>query len=421
MPKSEVVDVSYEDLHHLTNQNFALSNNLILHSKWQRLTVYEVRLLVYLLSMIRKEDEQFKKYRIWVKDLCKVLNLKHKGVYEEMNKATDGLMSKIIRYTPETKSFLKVAWCSWAKMAGREGYIELRFDPELKPFLLQLKGHFTLPDVNAALSLKNFYSFRMYLLLKCYNGLNKRTETIDLNWLRDYLDISPAMYQNFGPFKVKVLDKVQKILQKHTDIDFTFTPIKRGRKYTAVRFTWTNDQANLADLRLPQNGYSKIGQKLKNLGFTDWMTFQHYLPSVEDWQQAFNDLEFHIRQRQLKGLCFEPRHQGGWLRNQIKKGLKGEPYKPSAEYEIHLKKKRAQYEREKSQSDYMRQSQDGKRTRLEHNNQIMAEINKLSDDERKFLKVAADRRVPDKFEEGSSAYNANFRTKLFELYQNKYG
>ena len=422
MPKSEIVDVSYEDLHHLTTQNFALSNNLILHSKWQRLTVYEVRLLVYLLSMLRKEDEQFKKYRIWVKDLCKILNLKHKGVYEEMNKATDGLMTKIIRYTnTETKSFFKVGWCSWAKMVGQEGYIEFRFDPELKPFLLQLKGHFTLPDVKAALSLKNFYSFRMYLLLKCYNGLMKRAETVDLHWLRDYLDISPSMYKHFGPFKVKVLDKVQKILKKNTDIDFRFTPIKKGRKFTAVKFTWKNNCVNNQKVCFPQNGYSKIGQKLRSLGFRDWITFQYYLPSVEDWQLAFDDLEFHIKQRQLKGGQFEPRYQGGWLRNQVKNVLKGERYKPSPEYENHLEKKCSEAEREKKQSDYMRQAQDGKRSRLKQNNKIMAAINTLPHDEKKSLEIAADRIVSDEFKKGSQAYNVNFRTKLFELYQNKYG
>ena len=422
MPKSEVVDVSLEHLHHLTNQNFALSNDFILHSKWQRLTANEVRLLVYLLSMIRKEDEQLKKYRIWVKDLCEILDLKHKGVYEEMNKATDGLMTKIIRYMhPESSSFEKISWCSRASMVGRKGYIELRFDPDLKPFLLHLKGHFTSPDVKIALSLKNFYSFRMYLFLKCHNGKGKRSETVELDWLRDYLDIPQSSYKYFGPFKVKILDKAQKILKKNTDIDFTFTPIKKGRKYTSVRFTWKHNDAHLQQACSSNNDYSIIGQKLKSLGFTDWMTFQYYLPSVKDWQLAFDDLEFHIRQRQLRGVFFEPCHQGGWLRNQIKKGLKGEPYKPSPEYETHLEKKSAECEREKRQSDYMRRSQEEKRNRLDHNNQIMAEIDKLPHDERKFLTVAADRRVPDEFEEGTSAYNANFRSKLFELYQNKYG
>ena len=86
-----------------------------------------------------------------------------------------------------------------------------------------------------------------------------------------------------------------------------------------------------------------------------------------------------------------------------------------------MEKKCSEAEREKKQSDYMRQSQDGKKSRLKQNNKIMAEINTLPHDEKISLEVAAARIVSDEFEKGSQAYNVNFRTKLFELYQNKYG
>lgn len=58
-----------------------------------------------------------------------------------MQQTTRDLLSRVITIKEE-KSILQVGWLSSARYFNQEG-CELRFDPNLKPYLLQLKERFT--------------------------------------------------------------------------------------------------------------------------------------------------------------------------------------------------------------------------------------------------------------------------------------
>lgn len=121
----------------------------------------------------------------------------------------------------------------------------MRFDPLLKPFLLELSSKFTSYRLANIVKLKSTYAIRIYELLKQYENLKERT--ISLENLRYYLD-AMDIYPNYANFKQRVLKPTQKELNQKTDISFDFEEIKSGRKVQKIRFIIRGQKKNDSDL-----------------------------------------------------------------------------------------------------------------------------------------------------------------------------
>lgn len=231
------------------------SNSLLLKAQWPRLTINEQRLVLYMLALIDKDDEDFKTYKISVRELGNILGTGNKDLYHDFDRATDGLMSKVIRWIePEFKDLVKVTWCSSARLAPGRGFVSMTFDPQLKPFLLTLKGNFTSYELRAVIRLKNHYSLRIYQFLKYHQGMarvdKRKSVIVPLTWLREYLAINQDEYKLYGHFKSGVLVPVQTEIHDKTDLKFRFKEVKEGRKVEAIEFTWERN-SRYNQLKLP--------------------------------------------------------------------------------------------------------------------------------------------------------------------------
>lgn len=243
------------------------SNELLFEAQWPALTVNEQRLVVYMLSLIRRDDQDFKPYRISIRDLANLFGGERNDLYQRFDQATDGLMNKIIRWlNPEDKNLsLKVAWCSSAGVHKGKGMVYFNFDPQLKPFLLALKGNFTTwGEARAVIGLKNHYSLRTYQFLKYNEGMarvdGRKSAIVELDWLKKYLATPQGSYINYSHFKTKVLEPVKKDITAKTDVKFTYIAIKAGRKVEKLQFEW-KDNKRFKQMELPgltEEGKSSI-------------------------------------------------------------------------------------------------------------------------------------------------------------------
>ncbi len=225
------------------------SNYLVEARPKQRLTINESKLIAVLISMIHPDDEDFKAYRFKISDLARLWeldkNYTKKGIslykdtsfYIEVRETTIRLREKAIDvYNPETNSYLNTGWLSSSEYFIDRGYIDLCFDPKLKPYLLQQKKKFTSYILQNYMSLHSSYSMKIYELLKRYEYRDTKRFKIELEELRKILGIKPYEYKLYGDFKRKVLLKAEKEIPKKTDIGFKFVQIKTGRKITAIEF-----------------------------------------------------------------------------------------------------------------------------------------------------------------------------------------
>ena len=187
--------------------------------------------------MIHKDDVDFKIYRIAVVDFVKLLEISDKDFYRKVKVWSRKLVSSLLIFKGDGENELQITWLSSAEYKASEGVVELEFSPKLKPFLLQLKTHFTPYELENIIRLKRTYSIRIYELLKQYQSIGKRR--FILEDLRKILTLYDGEYKGFKSFKRWVLLPAQKELEEKTDISFTWNEEKKWRDVIAIEFIIT--------------------------------------------------------------------------------------------------------------------------------------------------------------------------------------
>ncbi|HWO97733.1 MAG TPA: replication initiation protein, partial [Bacillus sp. (in: firmicutes)] len=221
--KTEVVEAN-------TN-NLVTKSNLLIEANY-KLGVTEQKIILCIASKIQPDDSDFKTYTLPIKEFNKLLGLKGTPKYTELRKITKDLMQKVFEIRIENK-VIQVAWLSYVAYNVTEGTIDIRFDPFLRPYLLQLKKEFTSYKLDNVVKLKSSYAIRIYELLKQYERVQERT--FSLEHLRRLLG-AEDLYPAYGNFKQRVLIPAQKELEKKTDITFELEEMKSGRRVDKVKF-----------------------------------------------------------------------------------------------------------------------------------------------------------------------------------------
>lgn len=216
----------------LPNSLIVTQANELVESRYN-LPLGEQRLVLTMISRIQPEDEDFKPYRIGVAEFAEFLGVDKDSAYRECKKITAKLLSRVLHIKEEGR-LLQIGWMSSAEYIDGSGMVNLSFDPQLKPYLLQLKSNFTSCKLTMLLSFKSQYTMRVYTLLKQYEKLKHREIEVEL--LRDMLGIRKEQYKLYTDFKKDVLVSSQKELAEKADLYFEFEEIKYGRRVGAIRF-----------------------------------------------------------------------------------------------------------------------------------------------------------------------------------------
>ena len=209
------------------------SNYFIMNCNYD-LSLEEQKLILTLASMVQPEDEEFKPYIFKISEFIKLLRVETQTKYTEIPKITKELMKKVLEIQ-EGKTLLQVAWLSSARYEKGSGMVTLKFSPDLKPYMLQLKNNFTQYQLANILSMKSKYSPRIYEILKCNEFKKQGNIEIDVVDLRKLLR-AEDIYPLYADLKRKIIKQTQKELKKISDINFNFEEIKTGRKVTSLKF-----------------------------------------------------------------------------------------------------------------------------------------------------------------------------------------
>ena len=150
----------------------------------------------------------------------------------------------------------------------------LEFSPQLKPYLLQLKGHFTKIDIVEALRLKSIYAVRIFELLLQYEHIGKRETSIEN--LRSFCGIETKEYGFYADLKRYVIDRAKTEINAKTEYEIDYTESKKSRKVIAIEWTikkkthFEKSQIEKAVIIQKELRSEKaIIQQLLEYGFTD--------------------------------------------------------------------------------------------------------------------------------------------------------
>ncbi len=237
----EIISLDFDNItQDSLNGSVIRKHNDLIDAKYQLPNLQEQRIIFMLLGQIKPSDEDFKYYRISVADFAEILGLKGKDIYTELDRATNALVSRTISIRRDEKSFLHMNWLSSAEYKHGLGYVELAFDPKLKPYLLQLKEHFTQYKFNEILYFKSTYSIRLYELLKkdAFKAKNKQFSVFfEYDDLRGKFGIGKKEYEKFKDFRVKTIEPATREISDKTDLYINEVKYgKTGRKITNITF-----------------------------------------------------------------------------------------------------------------------------------------------------------------------------------------
>lgn len=213
-------------------QTVVKSNELVQRSRY-KLSLLEQKIVLFLISKIRPEDEAFHEYQFHMRDLCQLMGISvNPKNYKNFRDAIQKLSDKSFWVETDTQEML----CRWvldATITKGDGTVKIRLDDKLKPYLLQLQQQFTAFSLEYVLLMQNKYSIRIYELLKSYEYLTIYTVSVDEFKQR----IQSASYTAYKDFRINILDPAIEEINKYTDLDIFVDPIREGHAIRWLEFS----------------------------------------------------------------------------------------------------------------------------------------------------------------------------------------
>jgi plasmid replication initiation protein len=217
----------------LTKDRYVVKSNDLIEAHYS-LNLTQQKIILILASFCNPKDSAFEEVKIDIITLFKLIGLEGKN-YTYLKKITRSLNGCMIEFVKKDGKGLKQApWMSYADYLDDEGIVAFKLNDAIRPFILQLNGHFTKYKRSSVIHLSSVYSIRIYELLMQYKKIGKRIFLIED--LRSILGIDNGKLPRWVDFKRRVLDTAKLELAKKTDIKFEYTPIKSGRSFVKVEF-----------------------------------------------------------------------------------------------------------------------------------------------------------------------------------------
>ena len=218
--------------------------NIVNEMRAHKMTTQELRFFNIYLSLINKEDIKSRAVKIPLSNYQRIMGFERLNM-NQIKLSAEKLLGHVIRIPNESDNgFTAFQIFKRCKVyCDESGIWQIEYDAhdDALPLMFEFKDKYLNYKVWNVLRLKSPSHIRMYEILKQYEIIGSRTEKI--NGLRELLGIESEKYAVWKDFRKYVLDSCQKALQEHTDIKFTYEPIRKGigrgsgRKITDVKFT----------------------------------------------------------------------------------------------------------------------------------------------------------------------------------------
>lgn len=230
----------------------------------------ELKIMCLMATQVQAGDEDFKTYFLRIQDLKEELQISSNSLNERLELIVERMIKRVIKLRDKNGNLIQFPMITRAEHQNKKGIIGLRFSPDLKPHMLNLKEKYTSYYDSNIIHLSSHYSMRIYEFLKQYEKIG--TRTMSVLEIKRKLDIEDK-YEQYGMFKKKVILPAQKDLQTNCDIGFVFNEIKKARKVMAIKFDIQRQRATrpmeITNYQVLINESKDLGEKLHQMGLTD--------------------------------------------------------------------------------------------------------------------------------------------------------
>jgi plasmid replication initiation protein len=215
--------------------HLVVKHNSIIQKTRYSLSTQQQKVLLYTISKIQPGDDDFKEYVFELKDLCILFGIDNHGQnYDNFRDNVKKLADASFWLLDKDRNSVLVRWFSKVIISNDNTKVNIRFDADLKPWLLELAGQFTQYELSNTLLMKSRYSIRIYEILKSYEAIGMYKT--DLETLKVLLDCA-GDYKIIGDFKRRVLDVAMAEINEYSDLEVEYTLLRTNRAYTHIMFS----------------------------------------------------------------------------------------------------------------------------------------------------------------------------------------
>ncbi len=222
----------------MKNKEVNIKSNALIEASYD-LNLLETQIILYGISLVNPLTEASEDYVIHVQRFAEIFNKNTKSIYRELKKAAlSSFWGKRVVFKNVLGRMEHRAWLITVEYSDGEGFLRVRFHPDIKELLCMLSKNFTVFYLDQVSKFKSVFSIRIYEF--CIMEINKKKAndynfTVSVAWIAERLRLGDK-YPRFTDFKRRVLIKAQTEINTHSDLTIEFEEIKKGRRVESIRF-----------------------------------------------------------------------------------------------------------------------------------------------------------------------------------------
>ncbi len=226
----------------LDTNNYVVQANDLVGGK-QALKINSAKLIRAAIMQVVREDTELKPYIITIAELSELLNVPKSNIYRDIDSITDDIIKNpvFIKEEKDKKTrWIKIPWVTRCEYNSNIGVV-LKLNDDLKPFLINLKEHYTQYTLDNILVMKSVYAIRVYELLQSRimskilpkNGIDIE---LSLQMIKECCGCESKSYNTFSNLKNRVVDVAVKEINEKTLYTVSYTYIKNGKLVIGLLF-----------------------------------------------------------------------------------------------------------------------------------------------------------------------------------------
>ena len=204
------------------------SNKLI--GMQTQLSLVQMKIFALLISRtLNSPDTEY--YRFTAKELMASCNMSDSN-YTVLQQTTASMIKPVIFKGKDEREQEQYPLLDGVRY--KQWIVDIALHRLVKPFILDVASKYTKYYFENISFLNSTYSIRLYEVLKEFEFRGARDFTIgDFRFL---LNIKEWTYNRPYDLRTKIIEKAQKEIEEKTDISFTFSEQKEGRKVVWIKF-----------------------------------------------------------------------------------------------------------------------------------------------------------------------------------------
>lgn len=230
----------------LKGKNVLISNSL--NRSALGLSLAEKR-LVYCALVNMRSLGKFTTITVTAKEYAKIFGMTLNQAYEQMKETAQELPLKTFRFLYEedkgTRETWIVPWFSGVGYADGQGYVKIKFNPDIQDLLFDVTERFTYYQLAQASSLRSIYSWRLLEKFEQYR-MTENGDKRESGWYKvsvtDFcrqMEAPDQCLSNFAQLRRKVIEPAIKELTEKDGWNINLEIEKDGRKVSMLTFRFS--------------------------------------------------------------------------------------------------------------------------------------------------------------------------------------